>query len=144
MEAGPKRRETYKNPKANTNIRANFCLVGRRSRASVGIGVITTTISVTICSAALRHHTTAKDRHVAGTEWSQNPRTGRQIKKADNAHKNEKNDEKDSEAFVRGGEETHIQQDHGDFGQCKGEIIEWDGEPEGLQLESVIMALLHV
>lgn len=70
-----------KNPKANTNIRANFCLVGRRSRASVGIGGITTTISVTICSAALRHHTTAKDRHVAGTEWSQNPRTGRQIKK---------------------------------------------------------------
>jgi hypothetical protein len=72
--------ETYKNPRANTNIRANFCLVGRRSRASVGIGVVTTTKSVTICSAALRHHTTAKERHVAGTEWSQNPRTGRHIK----------------------------------------------------------------
>jgi hypothetical protein len=46
----------------------------------VGIGVVTTTRSVTICSAALRHHTTAKERHVDGTERSQNPRTGRHIR----------------------------------------------------------------
>ena len=47
--------KTDKMPRPKTSTRANFCLRGNFNDASMGMGMTTTQISVTICKAALRY-----------------------------------------------------------------------------------------
>ena len=67
-------------------IRATFCLLGKSSATSAGMGMIKIARSVAICIAALENQRPGLLRHWPGTAGFQNLATGTQLRKALSIH----------------------------------------------------------